>query len=97
MSRLSLPPEARVRVNLQPLADPVAVNSHVNDTVVFRNVIVPLWTSLVTGGRGGLRDKKKWKKREVLYSEEIGAGKCLGREQEQDSLLPKNSHFQCHK
>ena len=70
MSRLSLSPDAKVRVNLQALADPVAVNSHVNDTVVFRNSILALWTSLVTGGRGGLRDKKKWKKREVLYSDD---------------------------
>ena len=53
-------------MNLQALADPVAVNSHVKETVVLRNNILALWTSLVTGGRGGLRDKIKWKKREVL-------------------------------
>ena len=57
-------------MNLQAVADPVAVNRHVKETVVFRNVIVALWTSLVTGGGGGLRDKTRWKKRELLYSDD---------------------------
>ena len=52
MSRVSVCPVASSRENLHPLADPVAANTHTRETVVLRNVMLALCTSLVTGWRG---------------------------------------------
>ena len=62
MSSVSSSPEASCRENLQPDAEPVAVNPHVRDTVVLRNVILAFWTSLVTGGEEREQSEEKGRK-----------------------------------
>ena len=56
MSTSSLVPSARERTNRQPLAEPLPANTQYRDTVVLRNVMLALWTSLVAGGIGGGRE-----------------------------------------
>ena len=59
---------ASSRVNLQPTAELEAVNVHIRDTVVLRNVILALSTSLVTawqeeGERGECREGRGGRER----------------------------------
>ena len=60
----------------------MAVNPHVRDIVVLRNVILEFWTLLVTGGEeGGQSEKKGWMEiREIVLDSGIKVGKFVDKQ-----------------